>query len=380
MHAATTVVARDGAPAATLAAVARELGTSIRPVRNRVADRGELLAHLWREFSPALEGVLASGLTATRAQPSALLAALESARTRDDLHDATGELLLFSRFDDVLQAAVAETLAPRIAGWTTPRDDLSATDAARNAFVLSLVLGMYIGARHRRAAQAHLASAVPMWSHALSPVAPQSLPSASAAFITAYPPLAPTDPALDILLNTALELVSRHGFDQVSTAQIARAAGFTEGLVFSRYATKLDMVIDATGRQNAVGMEVNHAFTEDLRANHSPAIAEAVLAREAQRPGSEIARSMALEQIRLGWHHPELHRTQQRGLDEFRAQLLTTPGWDRYETETDFFLQFCLSWGLYLLPFLNPEVYRLPYDTVLTPLYDAFDARAGGAA
>jgi AcrR family transcriptional regulator len=375
LDAAAVVVGQQGAPATTLASVARALGTSIRPVRNRVADRSHLLADLWFDLSSELEANLRHGLEATTDHPAPLLNALEQARTRSSRHDATAELLLFARFDPLVHEAVTTTLAQRICEWTTPGEGLHSEQAARNGFALALIFGMLIGSRHRRAATLDLRAAVPVWAHALTPAKAQRLPEQTATFIDEYPSLAPTDPALDILLNTALELVSQHGFDQVTTAQIAQAAGFTEGLVFSRYTTKLEMVLDATRRQNEAGLELNNAFVNGLRAEHPVAIAEAVLAREAQLPGREVARSMALEQIRLGWHHPELADAQQRSLDEFRAELLKTVGWDRYESETDFFLQFALSWGLYLMPFLNPEVHRLPYDAVLGPLYAAFESR-----
>jgi AcrR family transcriptional regulator len=266
------------------------------------------------------------------------------------------------------------TLGTLITELTTPVSERNAA----NAFVIALALGLMIGARHDRAARVDLDSALPDWlTAATNPVARQPLPDADASHMDDYPVLAPGDPALDILLNTALELISTRGFDQVTVSQIARAAGYTEGLAFRRYPTKLDMLRDATKRQNDAGLELNHAFTSQLQQTHGTAIAESVIIREAQQPSRALGRSMALEQIRLGWHHRELAQAQAASLDEFRASLLTTPGWDVYESETDFFLQFALSWGMYLLPFLNPNVHALPYDGVLVPLYDIFENRHG---
>lgn len=302
---------------------------------------------------------------------------LSQSLRRDPDSDATAELMLHARFDAQLQQAVDQTLGKLISELTTPATERNAA----NAFVIALALGLMIGARHERAENLDLDSALPDWlTAATNPVPGQPLPEADASHMDDYPVLAPGDPALDILLNTALELISTHGFDQVTVSRIAREAGYTEGLAFRRYPSKLDMLRDATKRQNDAGLELNHAFTTQLQTSHGTAIAESVIIREAQRPGRELGRSMALEQIRLGWHHRDLAQAQKASLDEFRAALLTTPGWDAYESETDFFLQFALSWGMYLLPFLSPDAHRLPYDSVLVPLYDIFETRHGSTS
>lgn len=373
LDAATELLANSGVPNVTVAAVARTIGTSIRPVHNRMSTRSQLLIAAWRqrllpELGALLQGVVAGG--------PARRTALQAAHRRTPTRDAAIDLVLTARFHADVDAEVQQTLGAQITRWTQPSAGLSPESAARNAFLLCLALGLLIGARHARAETLDLPTSLPTWLAAANhPGKPRPLPARSATHIDDYPVLAPGDPALDILLNTALELISRRGFDQVSVAQIARAAGFTEGLVFSRYATKLDMVIDATQRQNEAGLALNNTFTTALYDDFGPAIAEAVLLREAQLPGREVGRSMALEQIRLGWRHASLAKAQDDALDEFRAGLLQQPGWADYESETDFFLQMALSWGAYLLPFFNPDVHALPYDVVLTHLYASFAAR-----
>lgn len=379
LAATAALLAHNGMPSVTLAGVARTIGTSIRPVHNRIPSRDDLLVTAWERLFPGFAAVLADvvdGVQMARAgRPELLLSGLAQAPVRSTERDASIELLLNARFHPPLAAAVQQTLGAQVIAWTQPPSQ-SPEDAARHAFVLALAFGLMIGARHERAASLDLPSALPTWVAALQQdIAAQPLPDRSATHIDDYPVLAADDPALDILLNTALELISRRGFDQVTVRQIARAAGFTEGLVFSRYSTKLDMLLDATRRQNEAGLALNNSFTAGLQRDFGVAIAESVLLREAQLPGRDVGRSMALEQIRLGWRHPQLRRTQDRTLDEFRSALLQQPGWALYESDTDFFLQMALSWGSYLLPFLNPDVHALPYDVVLTPLYASFAAR-----
>lgn len=374
LPATSTLISRNGTAGTTLAALARDLGVSIRPIRNRYPNAGALLIRTWQgQLWPRLADRLVT-LTALRdaADTLGLQDHLAQYSVRDDDADASVELILHARFDPGLQTVMDETLGALVTTMTTP----GSPRAAANAFVLALALGLMIGARHDRARRLDLAGALPPWVQAATaPAEPVELPAVQATHMDDYPVLAPNDPALDILLNTALELISTRGFDQVSVSQIAHAAGYTEGLVFRRYPTKLAMLRDATKRQNEAGMALNHDFTTALQSAHGTAIAETVTLREAQRPHRALGRSMALEQIRLGWHHPDLAQAQASALDQFRASLLTSPGWADYESETDFFLQFALSWGMYLLPFLNPAVHTLPYDCVLVGLYDSFAAR-----
>ena len=379
MPTTSSLLSDRGTAGLSLAALARDLGVSIRPIRNRYTDTGALLVHAWQSrLWPSLAERLAALAVARGAADLMQLSdLLRQSLRRDPDSDAAAELMLHARFDAHLQQAVDQTLGKLITDLTTPATEQNAA----NAFVIAPALGLMIGARHERAENLDLDSALPDWlTAATNPVPGQPLPAADASHMDDYPVLAPGDPALDILLNTALELISTRGFDQVTVSQIAREAGYTEGLAFRRYPSKLDMLRDATKRQNDAGLELNHAFTTQLQTTHGTAIAESVIIREAQRPGRELGRSMALEQIRLGWHHRDLAQAQKASLDEFRAALLTTPGWDAYESETDFFLQFALSWGMYLLPFLSPDAHRLPYDSVLVPLYDIFETRHGSTS
>jgi AcrR family transcriptional regulator len=59
------------------------------------------------------------------------------------------------------------------------------------------------------------------------------------------------------ILETALKLFARHGFDGTSTKQIAQAAGIAEGLIFHYFPSKDDLL-------NAV-LETRHSFIGELR-------------------------------------------------------------------------------------------------------------------
>ena len=98
--------------------------------------------------------------------------------------------------------------------------------------------------------------------------------------------------------------------------------------------------------------------------------------REAQKPGRDLGRNMALEQVRMAWHDPDLAAAARTQMDAFRAALLTRPGWDVIETEGDFTINIAVSLGTYALPRLAPKCFKLPWDVVTVPLFAAFEARA----
>ncbi len=59
------------------------------------------------------------------------------------------------------------------------------------------------------------------------------------------------------IIEAAVQLFARQGFDATSTKQIARAVGITEGLIFHYFPTKADL-LNAT-------LETRHAFLIELR-------------------------------------------------------------------------------------------------------------------
>lgn len=78
------------------------------------------------------------------------------------------------------------------------------------------------------------------------------------------------------IVETALQLFAKQGFDGTSTKQIAQAAGITEGLIFHYFATKADLL-------TAV-LETRHSFIIDLRT---------ILQNEAERPVEELLPRLA---------------------------------------------------------------------------------------
>ena len=158
---------------------------------------------------------------------------------------------------------------------SSPRASRSRRTTQRAAYVLALTFGLLFMARYPRAQGKRVGEALPVWVAALtSDVTAQPLPKEDARHIDVSPVPAADDPALDALLSSTLELIGTRGFDGVTVAEIARQAGFTEGLVFNRSSSKLDMFIDATTRQHEAGWKLNHDFAMALEDDFGQGIAD----------------------------------------------------------------------------------------------------------
>ena len=106
------------------------------------------------------------------------------------------------------------------------------------------------------------------------------------------------------ILEVATELFGRHGFDGVTTRQIADGAGITEAMVFRHFATKDDLYWEVLSAKSAPD-EVKKRLEERLEQDVEPreiftAIARYVLSRNMQDPTkSRLLLFSALENHRL---------------------------------------------------------------------------------
>src|SRR5437868_440238 len=106
------------------------------------------------------------------------------------------------------------------------------------------------------------------------------------------------------ILNVAVTLFARHGFDGVTTRQIADDAGITEAIVFRHFATKEDLYWEVLSAKSASD-ELKQRLEERLQSEVEPleiftAIARYVLKRNLQDPAkSRLLLFSALENHRL---------------------------------------------------------------------------------
>lgn len=94
------------------------------------------------------------------------------------------------------------------------------------------------------------------------------------------------------LLKTAMELFAQHGFDGVTTRQIAEQAGVTEAVIFQHFGTKEDLCA---------------AIIEEKMKDHEPVLT-GMLEKAASRADEEVLREMAVYILRELGRDPTFHR------------------------------------------------------------------------
>ena len=339
-------------------------------------DLGEATDDLLASLEVVEAAAFAGRLAELRAAgPSAewLTIALDAfARPSTAIRGAT-ELVIASQFDPALAKAVDEQLAAIIRGWCTPaRKNPTPAIAAQRAYLLCLALGLVLAYTRPGVAELEFGDQQTSLFEALSTSrAPVVLPKTRASYLDAGVSFDTGDSALDSLLEATLDEVAARGFDGATTISIAKAAGYSDGLIFARYPSKLALFLDASKRQQAISFRNYDAYQTEVRKEHGMGIADAVAIREVQRPHVNSQRATYLEQIRISWHDDELQRALSSEFDQFVADAIAAdPAWAPANSPADLHVSIALGFGLSLLPVLHPEAWSLPYDVVTIPLAD----------
>jgi len=362
------VAAEAGWGEFTFAEVARQAGTSRRPLQDRYSGRSELAAATWRESAePVIRGILLEflasfGLLQTEPDRDRLVRVLDELAHPSLEIQAAVEFLIVAQFDDVLKAALHETLGAEIAQWCAPSVDVSREDAASRAFILSVALGLVLVARRPGVERIDVERIADVLLRVLSHPAPaRPLPDMDSPHFHDPVPFDTGDEVRDRLLQATLDVVGERGYDAATVDAIAQRAGSSEGALFARYPTKVALYLDASQRQAAYGLRSNEACVEAVARTHGRGIAEAALIREFMRPGRDRLRIFALEQLRTGWHDPILREAVMREYTAFIAEAhATRPGFNLAEAH----LGFAIGGGTLLLCVLYQDAWLLPYDVV----------------
>lgn len=372
LDAALELLADEGWGGFALATVAPRAGMSKRPVVDRFADRQALAIAVWRqrilpELLPALEKVLGPG---PHQNADDLIASMEAFRCPTPALSAGNELLVVRGYEPRIRKVVDSSLQSLLRAATQPvPGSLTKADAARQAYLLMIAFGLLSLSPGPGAPAPSVRQDLKILAEALAePTKPLRQPSESATYLDAGFQFDTDEPALARLLQTVLEQVGERGFDGATMVRITKAAKVTEGYIFGRYKTKMDLFLDASDRSMAHTALLNHEFMQRIGAKGPEGLGEAVAMREFMRPGRELLRSIQLEQQRLVRHHPALLRAYQQRLEQF---LDTVGGYDStLGTESihagRFHIAMALGLGVSMLAQLYPDAWTLPYDVVTT--------------
>lgn len=363
------VAATEGWGEFTFAQVAREAGTSRRPLQDRYSGRSALAAATWSESAePMLRGLLleflaSAGLLQVEPDRDRLVAVLDALAHPTLEVQAAVEFLIVAQFDEELHAAVRDTLGAEISRWCTPdHSQLTADEAARRALMLSVAIGLVLVARRPGVDRIDVSHISDVLLRVLSSPAPaRPLPDMDSPHFHDPVPFDTGDEVRDRLLQATLDVVGERGYDAATVDAIAQRAGSSEGALFARYPTKVALYLDASMRQAAYGLRANEACMEQVARDHGRGIAEAAMIREFMRPGRDHLRIFALEQMRTGWHDPILREAVMREYTAFVAEAhATKPGFNLAEAHVG----FAIGGGTLLLCILHPDAWLLPYDVV----------------
>jgi AcrR family transcriptional regulator len=369
-NAAISVLADDGWGALTFSRVGREAGLATSTVLSRAKDTGGLARLAWAEIgSPLIKRLdaICDGVAELRqtGDNRLLVRAWQTLAQQSVNQDAAAELIVVANVVTDAASVVDGELREAMQRWMASEDR---AERARVASALGLGLGVMLTNRYPWAHREGIKEALEIRGRALATdIAAGILPAEPADHMRNRQRLA-DDPALDRLLNATLEEVADRGYDAVTSRSIADAARVEESLIFRRYASKFDLFLDATHRQQTAGFQLNADYMRRIEADHGIALAEAVHLRESLGPGARVGRAMALEQVRLAWHDAKLLRESIDRLLDLREQLLLEPGWGQIETDADFYLNVAAPLGMLLLPRLIEGLQDLPWDVVTKPL------------
>lgn len=378
VDACVALLDRAGWEQTTLAGIAHEVGLTHPTVMGRYASRDMAVVDAWERrlaagFRAALQECVRV-VDGPDVSADRLLHVLEPFIAPDTSMRAVAEVLIVSRFTPALQQAVAETVGADLDAALTPvRGQLTRTQAARRAFVLSLALGSLIEVRrHPPGEVLDLSLESVVLARALSAqVSPTRLPARRAEHLGEPPTFDIDDPALVSLLAATLDEVGGVGYEKATLKRIAASAGFTTGLIFARYEDKLALFLDATDRMLTRAEAINHDFMVQVAAATSAGVAEATLTREMMRPDLTHVRLITYEQYRMSWHEARMQETFATVQAEIAARgAALFPDLTPEQVRAKAFVSLARGIGLGLLADLHPPAWQLPHDVVTVPLTD----------
>jgi AcrR family transcriptional regulator len=377
LDAGVAVLAEAGWPGFSLLAVSKRAQLSLRPLQDRFTNRPAMAAALWRHrIGPHLseglgDALKAAGLLDEPADAAELKLVAERFLHPSAELQAAAELMTQALFSTQVRGAVEGDVGALVTHWTLPqRGGLSRSHAAQRAFLLALMFGLMLTHRRPGYDDVDLGPSLDALLAALAqPSSPVRLPTARTRHLGEPMDFPELGEVHALLLQSTLLEVGEHGFFDATVSDIVYGAGVSEGFLFARYATKLDLFLDAVSRQIVHATHENERYQKAMRLRHGMGIAEAMIIREFQRPEFERDRGLGFEVHRTAWHNKDLRKMTMRVFEE--ANLAERPPEIRVGHAKDFaamlIWEIALGLGVAYLPALNPEVWMLPYDVVTVP-------------
>ncbi len=354
--------------------VAQEAGLTTRPIYDRFKDTSDIGVDLWRsqigpELGRRLDAVFASVFTS--GDVGQVVEALEPFIRPGDALTVAAELIAAAPYDEPLQAAIRDTALVGAILQCRPSAERTPEQAAQGAYVLVVALGLLMIRSRPEAATVDVSADVNELLKALAHPGPVSeLPAVSAPHMRDFVAEDP-DPKVAAILTATLRAVAERGYTGATTEYIAERADVSQGALFSRYDSKLQLFIAATGRQQRAAFRANYALQRELTAKIGPGLAEAVLMREWMRPEHQPGRALVLEQLRLSWHDEIMQAVVEDLEREFMAEIASEqPAAHQHRIDDYLHWALALGQGCTVMGTLVPWAWQLPMSVVTVPLLD----------
>lgn len=377
IEAAADVVLERGWDDLTYASVADRAGLTTRTLYDRYANKSELGIALWNagaggRFLSALAAFVDAIVIPAGSKPhsTAHLTELLSPLSHPTPTTSVAmDLLGAATFDLVIRDHIVTQFNHAVGSRCVKSRSVPISDAARTAFAVNAGVGLFFASRRPGAASLDLSDPVEETAVALTqPAAPAPLPTINTRHMKVNS-VRTGDPALDALLTATLDVVSELGYHAATTSRIVTQAGVSEGLLYGRYATKLDLFLDATSRGSDGNLELNARLMREVAESHTFGIAEATFYREHLRPEHARGRALVIERIRLAWNEPRMRANDQAAeLAYFAERASEIPTEKLSAARSSVHWGLSMGYGTYVTAFLLPRAWKLPFDVVTTPL------------
>lgn len=386
---ALEVLGSIGWDALSINRVAKASGLTSGPVLKRYPDKGALGLDLWqREGFPALTDALAACLTAALSPDPAARSETSFAEAmhrfvQPSMEISGGvELALGARFDPVLAPLITDALSAWLAERCLPgqggRDETGASQAVA---IVVWAMGLAMFANRPWVPEMDITPALGLAFRALQQPTPvRPVPERDATYLRASP-FDTGDPRLDEIMDAVLETVARVGYQRTLLREVARVGGMSEGFLFSRFPSKLDLFLAVTESYYAQAYEDSLAYQQAVADEHGQAVAEAAMWREYLHPQVGDRRSLGVETDRLSIYDQRMRDvTIRQEVLVMEAQLAGTDPAHRAGNVGRVHLDFATGHGLPIVGLLLPEAWNLPFTVVTEPYVQGLpDGLAQGA-
>lgn len=142
--------------------------------------------------------------------------------------------------------------------------------------------------------------------------------------------------------------------------------------------SKLQLFIEATGRQQAAAFRANYKLSRELTDQLGAGRAEATMMRAWLRPEHQPGRALVLEQTRLSWHDDAMRAVvenlERRFMDEIRAEPVSPS--HQIRDAAGLFWDLALGQGCSVAGVLVPWAWQLPMSVVTIPLLEPSGAES----